>query len=30
VFSENPPRGLVDVYAAVIPTSPFRRAVHVD
>ena len=30
VFSEHPPLGLVDVYAAVIPDLPFRPAVHVN
>lgn len=30
VFSDHPPMGLVDVYAAVIPTLKFLPAVHVN
>lgn len=30
VFSDHPPMGLVDVYAAVIPTLKFQPAVHVN
>lgn len=30
VFSDHPPLGLVDVYAAVLPTLEFRPAVHVN
>ncbi|MGH8506771.1 MAG: GFA family protein [Stenotrophobium sp.] len=30
VFSEHPPMGLVDVYAAVIPGLKFQPALHVN
>lgn len=30
VFSDHPPMGLVDVYAAVIPTFKHQPAVHVN
>lgn len=30
VFSEHPPMGLVDIYAAVIPGLNFQPAVHVS
>jgi hypothetical protein len=30
VMSEHPPLGLVDVYAAIIPSLAFRPAVHVN
>jgi len=29
IFSEHPGMGLTDVYAAVIPTLPFKAGVHV-
>lgn len=30
VFSDHPPMGLVDVYAALIPSLQFQPAVHVN
>src|SRR3569623_307885 len=30
LFSDHPPMGLVDVYAAMIPTMPFKPALHVS
>lgn len=30
VFTDHPAMGLVDVYAAVIPSLPFQPAVHVN
>ncbi len=30
IFSDHPPMGLVDVYAAVIPTLNYQPAVHVN
>ena len=30
IFSDHPPMGLVDVYAAVIPSLKFKPAVHVN
>lgn len=30
IFTDHPPMGLVDVYAASIPEFPFRPAVHVN
>ena len=30
VFTEHPGLGLIDVYAAVIPTFPYRAGVHVN
>ncbi|HXG19454.1 MAG TPA: GFA family protein [Methylomirabilota bacterium] len=29
IFTDHPPMGLVDVYAAVIPDLPFKPALHV-
>jgi hypothetical protein len=29
IFTDHPPMGLVDVYAAVIPDLPFQPALHV-
>jgi len=30
LFADHPPMGLVDVFAAMIPTFPFKPAVHVS
>jgi hypothetical protein len=30
VFTEHPPLGLIDVYAAVIPELPFKPGLHVN
>jgi hypothetical protein len=30
LFTEHPPLGIVDVYAATIPTLPFKAGVHVN
>jgi hypothetical protein len=30
LFTDHPPMGLVDVYAAMLPTLPFRPSVHVS
>jgi hypothetical protein len=30
LMTEHPPLGLIDVYAATIPTLPFRPGVHVN
>lgn len=30
LFSDHPPMGLVDVYAAMIPTMPFKPVLHVS
>src|SRR5262249_27307752 len=30
IMTDHPPLGLVDVYAATIPTLPFRPSVHVN
>jgi hypothetical protein len=30
VFTDHPPLALVDVYAATIPTLPFKPGVHVN
>lgn len=29
IFTDHPPMGLIDVYAAVIPDLPFQPAIHV-
>ena len=30
IMTDHPPLGLIDVYAATVPTLPFRPALHVN